>query len=73
MTQEALLEKASLLLLQKGFTVRKLTRSCFDILARREDTILLIKALEDANAISKEYAEQMANLSSYISASPAGT
>ncbi|MBN2567615.1 helix-turn-helix domain-containing protein [Candidatus Woesearchaeota archaeon] len=70
MAQEALLEKVSLLLLKKGFTVKRLARSCFDLLARQERTILLIKLLEDANAVSKEYAEQMANLSSYLSASP---
>ena len=44
-----LLEKASVFLLKKGFTVKSLTRSCFDVLARNNERILLIKALEDAN------------------------
>lgn len=64
------LEKVELFLLKKGFIVKSLTRSCFDILARNESAILLVKVLEDANSISREYAEEMISLASYISASP---
>lgn len=65
-----LVEQLSIYLLKKGFTIKILTRTCFDVLARKEGRILLIKILEDANSISEEYARQMAHVSSYIGASP---
>src|SRR3989338_1208630 len=68
--KQNLIEEISILLLKKGFTIRSLTRTCFDILARKEDGILLIKALEDANSINIEYANEMKKLCSYLSASP---
>src|SRR3989338_3621418 len=64
------LEKVELFLLKKGFVVKSLTRSSFDILARKEGAILLIKVLEDANSISREYSEEMVSIASYINASP---
>ncbi|MBI4143313.1 helix-turn-helix domain-containing protein, partial [Candidatus Woesearchaeota archaeon] len=60
----------SIFLLRKGFTLKNLTRTCFDILARRNEQILLIKVLEDANSISREYSEEMIAIASYINASP---
>ena len=68
--KQALLEKLSIFLLKKGFTIKNLTRTCFDILARRNEQILLIKVLEDANSITREYAEEMMSIASYIEASP---
>jgi len=65
-----LIEKLSLYLLKKGFTIKILTRTCFDMLARKETRILLIKILEDANSISEEYARQMNHIASYVTASP---
>lgn len=65
-----LIEKVSIYLLKKGFTIKSLTRTAFDILARKETRILLIKVLEDANSISEEYARQMNHIASYIQASP---
>ncbi|MFH1642408.1 MAG: helix-turn-helix domain-containing protein [Nanoarchaeota archaeon] len=64
-----LVEKTSIYLLKKGFTIKILTRTCFDILARKDTKILLIKILEDANSISEEYATQMNHIASYINAS----
>ncbi|MBI2661195.1 hypothetical protein HYX09_02900 [Candidatus Woesearchaeota archaeon] len=64
------LEQIELFLLRKGFTVKSLARGCFDIVARKDSTIMLVKALEDANSISKENAEEMIAVSSYINASP---
>jgi putative transcriptional regulator len=66
----SILEKVSIYLLKKGFTIKSLTRTAFDILARKETRILLIKVLEDANSISEEYAKQMNHIASYIGASP---
>lgn len=65
-----ILEKVSIYLLKRGYTIKSLTRTAFDILARKETRILLIKVLQDANAISEEYAQQMGHVASYIGASP---
>jgi len=64
------LEKVSIYLLKKGYTLKSLTRTAFDILARKDSRILLIKILEDANSISEEYSKQMNHIASYIAASP---
>ena len=68
--KQTLLDKVSIFLLKKGFTIKNLTRTCFDILGRRNDQILLIKVLEDANSISRQYTEEMIVVASYINASP---
>lgn len=68
--KHGLLEEIGITLLMKGYTVKTLTRSCFDLVARKEERILLVKALEDANAISPEFAAEMKKLSSYFSAAP---
>lgn len=68
--KQTLLDKVSIFLLRRGFTLKNLTRTCFDILARRNEQILLIKVLEDANSISRQYTEEMLTVASYISASP---
>lgn len=65
-----LIDRLGIFLLKEGFTVKRLTSSCFDILARKQDKILLIKVLEDANSVSKEYVDEMNNVSSYIGAVP---
>ena len=64
-----LLEKVCIYLLKKGYTIKSLTRTCFDILARKETQILLIKILEDANSVSEEYTQEMQKISSYINGS----
>ena len=68
--KETLLDKVNIFLLKKGFTIKNLTRTCFDILARRNEQILLIKVLEDANSITSQYSEEMISVASYINASP---
>lgn len=68
--RQALLNNINLFLLNSGFTIKNLSRSCFDILARRKYQILLIKVLEDANSISRQYTEAMLTVASYIDASP---
>lgn len=68
--KHALLEKVNSFLLRKGFTVKNLTRTCFDILARKGNQILLVKVLEDANSIGKQYSDEMISVASYINASP---
>jgi len=68
--KKKLLEKVSIFLLKNGFTVKSLTRSCFDILTRSKEKILLIKVLEDVNSISREFAEEMHKIAACISATP---
>ncbi len=68
--KQTLLDRINIFLLKKGFTIKNLTRTCFDILARRNEQILLIKVLEDANSISKQFTEEMISIASYINASP---
>ena len=68
--KQTLLDKVNISLLKKGFTIKNLTRTCFDVLARRNEQILLVKVLEDANSISSQYAEEMIAVASYINASP---
>lgn len=68
--KRSLMDEVGILLLRHGYTVKTLTGSSFDIVARRDSRVLLVKVLEDANSISDEYASSMKNLSSYIGASP---
>jgi putative transcriptional regulator len=68
--KKSLIDKLGVFLLKDGFTVKTLTRTCFDLLARKQDKILLIKVLEDANAVTKEYTNAMNTISSYIGAVP---
>lgn len=68
--KQTLLDKINIFLLKKGFVIKNLTRTCFDVLARRNEQILLIKVLEDANSISREYTEEMLSFAAYIGASP---
>ena len=65
-----IIDKLAVFLLKDGFTVKTLIRTCFDLLARRDYKILLIKVLEDANAMSREYTDAMNLVSSYIGAVP---
>ena len=68
--KQNLLEKVSIYLLKKGYTIKSLTRTAFDILARKESQILLVKILGDADSVSEEYTKEMKKISDYISASP---
>jgi len=65
-----LLDDVGMFLLKQGFTIKSLTRTCFDLLARKGTLVLLVKILEDANAISQEYAAQMRNIGNHIDAVP---
>ena len=67
--KQKLLEQVSILLLKEGFVVKTI-KGCFDVIARRDSSIILIKALEDANSISTEYADEMKKIASCMNASP---
>ncbi|HLC65607.1 MAG TPA: helix-turn-helix domain-containing protein [Candidatus Nanoarchaeia archaeon] len=68
--KKLLIEELSMSLLRKRFAVKNFSRGCFDIFARREDVILLIKVLEDANAISERYSRELEKVASYMGATP---
>lgn len=68
--KSALSDDVSVFLLQQGFTVKQFSRHCFDILARKEDVILLIKLLEDANSVTREANDELRKISTYFYASP---
>ena len=65
-----IIDKLGIFLLKDLFTVKTLKRSCFDLLARKQEKILLIKVLEDANSISRQYVDEMNTISAYINAIP---
>jgi putative transcriptional regulator len=65
-----ILDRVGIFLLKDGFTLKTLSRSCFDLIARKQDKILLLKVLEDANSVSKQFVAEMDILSSYIGAVP---
>ncbi|MBS3104630.1 helix-turn-helix domain-containing protein [Candidatus Woesearchaeota archaeon] len=68
--KHTLLDKLNAFLLKNEFTIKNLTRTCFDILARKKEQILLVKVLEDANSVSRQSTEEMVAVASYITASP---
>ncbi|MBU4283575.1 MAG: helix-turn-helix domain-containing protein [Nanoarchaeota archaeon] len=68
--KQAILDNISIFLLRKGFTIKSMTHTCFDIIARSSSMVLLIKVLEDANSIKKDFTDEMEHISSYINASP---
>ena len=65
-----LIDRIAVYLLKEGFTVKSLTGSCFDLLARKQENILIIKVLEDANSVSRQYVDEMDNVAAYIGATP---
>lgn len=70
MQQEKLLEEISILLLRSGYTIKRLKRRCLDIIARKDDRILFLKIVEDANSLSAESLNELKMIASYISAQP---
>ena len=70
MPKQTLLDKTCINLLRSGFTIKRVSRGCFDIAARNAGQVLLVKILEDANSISNEFADSMQKISSYLSATP---
>ena len=68
--KSSLIDKIGIFLLKDGFTVKTLTRSCFDLLARKQGKILLLKILEDANSATSNYVEEMNNVAAYLDATP---
>lgn len=68
--KQHLIDEISVFLLKKEYTLKNLKGSSFDVLARREGNILLLKVLEDANSVSKECAQELNDVAAYIDATP---
>lgn len=68
--KDQLCEQIGVLLLRRGFSVKCLPRRWFDIIGRRNSTVLFIKVLHDANSISPELAQEMRQLAGFIGGSP---
>jgi len=67
--KQNLVENTSLLLLKNNFTIKNI-KTPFDLLAKKDYKILLIKILEDANSISIQTINEMKKLAKIIQASP---
>ncbi len=70
MKQRALVENTCIILLKQGYAVKSLARSCFDIIARKCDKIILLKIVEDANSLRKESVNEMLRVSEYLQGTP---
>jgi predicted transcriptional regulator len=70
MKQRELVENMCVVLLRNGYTVKSLVRSCFDIIARCDDKILVVKGVEDANSLGKDVVAEMVTVADYLSAVP---
>ena len=65
--KQQIIDNISILLLKNGFLVKTI-KGCFDILARKDSKILLIKTLEDANSLNNLAIKYMKNIASTINA-----
>ncbi len=69
----AIVESALRILCKAGYRVTDLIETkprCFDIVARKEDTILLIKVLYNADSLKQEMASDMKLVAKILNASP---
>lgn len=64
-----IIDNTSILLLRNDFLV-KTVKGCFDIVARKGSCILLIKVLEDSNALNNDVVSYMKGISKTLNATP---
>ena len=67
--KKSLIDQLSIFLLKQGYTVKVMPSGAFDILARK-DHIILIKALSDANSITKQAVDDMKKIAGLLDGSP---
>ena len=73
MTRENLINTTRAILAKAGFDISAaltLRSVCFDVVARRDDQLLIIKILSNVDAFSRENAEEMKVLAEALCASP---
>ncbi len=71
--QPAILDSVVKILAKAGFNVTDLVETrprCFDVVARRDDVILLLKILYNVDSLKPEMAEDLKKLSRVLGASP---
>ncbi len=70
--KEMLLQAVHKILKKNGFEISEKCdiRSCFDILARRETLLLIIKTLINVDTFSEEHARELRFLAGFLNASP---
>ncbi|MFC1801315.1 helix-turn-helix domain-containing protein [Nanoarchaeota archaeon] len=67
--QRELVEKVNNLLLKKGFLVKNIEKHCFDIMARK-DKVLLLKLVNDANGVPKEFCDDLRQMGEMLGTAP---
>ncbi|MCS3922829.1 putative transcriptional regulator [Methanococcus voltae PS] len=70
--REVLLSECIQILYENNFVISKpsLDRSCFDLIARRGNTRLLIKVLKNIDSLSSQQSDELCKISSIVSATP---
>lgn len=65
-----MIDELCMLLLKQGYALKRVSRSCFDIVARGPKTTLLLKVLQDVNALSAEGVAEMKRVAGMVKAVP---
>ncbi|MCS3901936.1 transcriptional regulator [Methanococcus voltae] len=70
--REVLLSECIKILYENNFIISKptLDRSCFDLIARKGNTRLLIKVLKNIDSLSSEQSQELYKIASIVSATP---
>ncbi|HIP58164.1 MAG TPA: transcriptional regulator, partial [Archaeoglobus profundus] len=71
--QQILVNAVIKILKKAGFKVTDVIETkprCFDIVARKDDTVLLLKVLYNIDSLKYEMAEEMKNIAKLLKASP---
>lgn len=73
MTRDNLINTTRAILAKAGYDISSaisLRSVCFDVVGRKDDTLLIIKILSNVDAFSRENAEEMKTLAEALAASP---
>lgn len=70
MERNGMIDELCMLLLKQGYALKCVSRSCFDIIARGPKTTLLLKVLQDVNALSADGVAEMKRVASMVKAVP---
>lgn len=70
MERHRIISELCMLLLKQGYALKCVSRSCFDIVARGQKSTLLLKVLQDVNALSQDGAAEMKRVASMVKAVP---
>ncbi len=63
-----LLDEIGIVLLRHSFTVKALTRTSFDIAARKQSSIMLLKVIEDASGLNQAVIQEMQQIAGSVGA-----